>query len=166
MTGAGLVRPRRLLRAAGSLASLACARARGATLRRDLIHVAARTAAVPPPTSSPQPHRTSARSVTQHAKPWEASAPLRSGRGHITLHLPEGWHREHEWMTLFAAACGPPRAVTACPFFDVNAVCHDRPAPERLAPGTAPPSQAGASQPGSGHRGRDHRGGATAALCR
>jgi Transposase DDE domain group 1 len=67
-----------LLRAAGALASLACARARGATLRRDLINVAARTA--------------------------------RSGRGHITLHLPEGWHREHEWLTLFAA-CGPPAAA-------------------------------------------------------
>jgi hypothetical protein len=67
-----------LLRAAGALASLAYARARGATLRRDLINVAARTA--------------------------------RSGRGHITLHLPEGWHREHEWMTLFAA-CGPPAAA-------------------------------------------------------
>jgi len=65
-----------LLRAAGALASLAYARARGATLRRDLISVAARTA--------------------------------RSGRGLITLHLPEDWHREHEWMTLFAAACGPP----------------------------------------------------------
>jgi hypothetical protein len=65
-----------LLRAAGALASLAYARARGATLRHDLISVAARTA--------------------------------RSGRGHITLHLPDGWHREHEWMTLFAAACGPP----------------------------------------------------------
>ena len=65
-----------LLRAAGALASLAYAKARGATLRRDLINVAARTA--------------------------------RSGRGHITLHLPEGWHREHEWMTLFPAACGPP----------------------------------------------------------
>ena len=64
-----------LLRAAGALASLAYARARGATLRRDLINVAARTA--------------------------------RSGRGHITLHLPEGWHREHQWLTLFAA-CGPP----------------------------------------------------------
>ena len=50
-----------LLRAAGSLASLACAKARGATLRRDLIDVAARTA--------------------------------RHGRGHITLHLPDGWHR-------------------------------------------------------------------------
>jgi len=33
-----------LLRAAGSLASLACAKARGATLRRDLIDIAARTA--------------------------------------------------------------------------------------------------------------------------
>lgn len=33
-----------LLRAAGSLAGLACAKARGATLRRDLLNVAARTA--------------------------------------------------------------------------------------------------------------------------
>jgi hypothetical protein len=68
-----------LLRAAGALASLGCARARGATLRRDLIDVAARTA--------------------------------RHGRGHITLHLPEGWHREHEWMNLLHAACGPPPAT-------------------------------------------------------
>jgi hypothetical protein len=65
-----------LLRAAGSLASLACAKARGATLRRDLIDVAARTA--------------------------------RHGHGHITVHLPEGWHRQAEWMNLFEAACGPP----------------------------------------------------------
>ena len=65
-----------LLRAAGSLASLAYAKARGSTIRRDLIDVAARTA--------------------------------RHGRGHITLHLPEAWHREHEWMNLFDAACGPP----------------------------------------------------------
>ena len=68
-----------LLRAAGSLASLAYGKARGATIRRDLIDVAARTA--------------------------------RHGRGHVTLHLPEGWHREHEWMTLFHDACGPPRAT-------------------------------------------------------
>jgi hypothetical protein len=68
-----------LLRAAGSLASLAYAKARGATLRRDLIDVAARTA--------------------------------RHGRGHITLHLPEGWHREQEWMNLFENACGPPAAA-------------------------------------------------------
>jgi hypothetical protein len=65
-----------LLRAAGSLASLACAKAKGATLRRDLIDVAARTA--------------------------------RSGRGEITLHLPQGWHRQAEWMNLFEAATGPP----------------------------------------------------------
>jgi hypothetical protein len=68
-----------LLRAAGCLASLAYAKARGATVRRDLIAVAARTA--------------------------------RHGRGHITLHLPEGWHREHEWTSLFEAACGPPAAA-------------------------------------------------------
>jgi hypothetical protein len=64
------------MRAAGSLASLACGKARGATLRRDLIDVAAR-----------------------------------HGRGQVTLHLPEGWRREPEWMTLFAAACGPPPAA-------------------------------------------------------
>jgi hypothetical protein len=68
-----------LLRAAGSLASLTHARARGATLRRDLIHVAARTS--------------------------------RHRRGHLTIHLPEGWHRQHEWMNLFDAACGPPAAA-------------------------------------------------------
>ena len=68
-----------LLRAAGALASLHFAKARAATIRRDLIAVAARTA--------------------------------RHGRGHITLHLPEGWHREHEWLELLAAACGPPAAA-------------------------------------------------------
>jgi hypothetical protein len=65
-----------LTRAAGALAGPFHARARGATIRHQLIAVAARIA--------------------------------RHGRGHITLHLPEGWHREHEWMNLFEAACGPP----------------------------------------------------------
>ena len=69
-----------LLRAAGALASLACAKARGATLRRDLIDVAARTA--------------------------------RHGRGHITVHLPQGWHRGAEWMNMFEAATGPPAHAT------------------------------------------------------
>jgi DDE family transposase len=68
-----------LTRAAGTLAGPRHASARGATIRRDLIAVAARTA--------------------------------RHGRGHITLHLPEGWHHEHEWTSLFEAACGPPAAA-------------------------------------------------------
>jgi hypothetical protein len=68
-----------LVRAAGALASLPFAKARAATIRRDLVAVAARTA--------------------------------RHGRGHITLHLPEGWHREHEWLNLLGAACGPPAAT-------------------------------------------------------
>ena len=68
-----------LLRAAGALASPPFAKARGATIRRDLIAVAARTA--------------------------------RHGRGHLTLHLPEGWHREQEWLNLWDAACGPPAAA-------------------------------------------------------
>jgi hypothetical protein len=68
-----------LLRAAGALAGLAYAKARGATIRRDLIDVAARTA--------------------------------RHGHGHLTMHLPEGWYREHAWMNLFTATCGPPAAA-------------------------------------------------------
>lgn len=68
-----------LVRAAGVLAGPLLARARAATVRRDLINVAARTA--------------------------------RHGRGHITLHLPERRHREHEWLTLWDAACGPPAAT-------------------------------------------------------
>ena len=68
-----------LIRAAGTLASLRFAKARGTTIRRDLIAVAARTA--------------------------------RHGRGHLTLHLPQGWHREQEWPNLWDAACGPPPAA-------------------------------------------------------
>jgi hypothetical protein len=68
-----------LLRASGTLASAFHARARGATIRRDLINVAARTA--------------------------------RHGRGHLTLHLPQDWHREHEWAALFTATCDPPAAA-------------------------------------------------------
>lgn len=70
---------RNLLRAAGSLPSLAYAKARGAAIRRDLTDAAARTA--------------------------------RHGRGHTTLHPPDGRHREHERMNL-SAACGPPPART------------------------------------------------------
>jgi hypothetical protein len=65
-----------LLRAAGALAGPLHAKARAATIRRDLIAVAARTA--------------------------------RHGRGHLTLHLPEYWHREQQWLNLWHAACGPP----------------------------------------------------------
>jgi hypothetical protein len=65
-----------LVRAAGALASLPFAKARAATIRRDLIAVAARTA--------------------------------RHGRGHLTLHLPEAWHREQEWLNLLDATRGPP----------------------------------------------------------
>jgi len=68
-----------LTRAAGTLAGRRHARARAATIRRDLIAVAGRTA--------------------------------RHGRGRLTLHLPERWHREHAWRNLFQAACGPPAAA-------------------------------------------------------
>jgi hypothetical protein len=65
-----------LLRAAGTLAGGTLAKARGTTIRRSLVAVAARIA--------------------------------RHGRGRITVHLPQGWHRENEWLTLWEAACGPP----------------------------------------------------------
>jgi hypothetical protein len=70
------VRHPNLARAADALPF---AKARAATIHRDLIAVAARTA--------------------------------RHGRGHLTLHLPEGWRREHEWLNLLGAACGPPAAA-------------------------------------------------------
>ena len=53
-----------LTRAAGTVAGPSHAKARGATIRSQLISLAARMA--------------------------------RHGRGHLTLHLPEGWHREHQ----------------------------------------------------------------------
>jgi hypothetical protein len=65
-----------LTRAAGTLAGPFHARARGATIRRHLVAVAARTA--------------------------------RHGRGHLTLHLPAGWHHDQQWLNLWDAACGPP----------------------------------------------------------
>jgi hypothetical protein len=68
-----------LLRAAGALAGRRHAKARAATIRRDLVAVAGRTA--------------------------------RHGRGSLTLHLPEGWHRAREWLNLWEAACGPPAAA-------------------------------------------------------
>jgi len=68
-----------LVRAAGALASLPFAKARAATIRRDLINVAGRIA--------------------------------RHGRGTLTLHLPEAWHREREWLSLWEHACGPPAAA-------------------------------------------------------
>ena len=39
-----------------------------------------------------------------------AARTARRGRGHLTLHLPQGWHREHEWLSLLAA-CRPPAAA-------------------------------------------------------
>ncbi|MGH3169464.1 MAG: IS1380 family transposase, partial [Trebonia sp.] len=82
-----------LLRAAGVLAGPLPAKARTATIRRDIIAVAARTA--------------------------RTARAARRGRGSIVLHLPEGWHREHEWTSLRAktaaagtrSGTGPPAAA-------------------------------------------------------
>ncbi len=37
-----------------------------------------------------------------------AARTARSGRGHLTLHLPLAWHHQAEWLSLFQAGCGPP----------------------------------------------------------
>ena len=37
-----------------------------------------------------------------------AARTARHGHGEITLHLPEEWHRQTEWMNLFEATTGPP----------------------------------------------------------
>jgi hypothetical protein len=37
-----------------------------------------------------------------------AARTARHGRGHLTLHLPQGHHRETQWLALWEAACGPP----------------------------------------------------------
>ena len=83
-----------LTRAAGAMAGLFHARARGATIRSHLISVAAR--------------------ISRH------------GRSEITLHLPEGWHRDQEWLNLSVrltrsdaalsvTAASPLRAWRGCP---------------------------------------------------
>ena len=36
-----------------------------------------------------------------------AARTARHGRGHLTMHLPEGWHREHEWMNLLRSRLRP-----------------------------------------------------------
>ena len=92
-----------LLRAAGALASLPFAKARAATIRRDLIAVAARTA--------------------------------RHGRGHLTLHLPEGWHREHEWLNLLGRGLRAARRSGLTSPEPVRTPTAPRP------PRTPPPSQ-------------------------
>ena len=58
------------------------------------------------------PFHAKARGVTIRSHLISVAARIaRHGRSHITVHLPECWHHEREWMSLFEAACGPPAAV-------------------------------------------------------
>ena len=111
-----------LLRAAGSLASLAYARGRGATLRRDLINVAARIA--------------------------------RHGRGEITLHLPDGWHREQDGMNLFEDATGRPSAGGPDSPEPVNAPQRPQRPPRRTA--SQDPRRVSVDKPQKGKRQESH----------
>jgi hypothetical protein len=47
-----------------------------------------------PASPAPEPHDATLRRDLIHL----ADCTARHGRSHLTVHLPEGWHREHEWM--------------------------------------------------------------------
>ena len=38
----------------------------------------------------------------------QITAAWAHGRDCITLHLPRQWHRQHDWLNLYRAACGTP----------------------------------------------------------
>ncbi len=60
------------------------------------------------------PFHARARGITLRAGLIDVAARLaRHGRGQLTLHLPAGWHCEHDWLDLFRAGCGPPRTRAA-----------------------------------------------------
>ena len=60
------------------------------------------------------PFHARARGATIRASLITVAARIaRHGRGHLTVHLPEGWHHQAGWMNLFEAACGPPPATAA-----------------------------------------------------
>jgi hypothetical protein len=60
------------------------------------------------------PFHARARGATIRASLITVAARIaRHGRGHITVHLPEGWHHQAGWMNLFEAACGPPPPAAA-----------------------------------------------------
>jgi hypothetical protein len=60
------------------------------------------------------PRHARARAITIRAELINVAARIaRRSRGHLTLHLPLGWHREHDWQALFQAGCGPPRVRAA-----------------------------------------------------
>ncbi len=83
---------------AANAAWLACA-----AIAHNLIHAAGALAS---------PFHAAARAATIRRDLIAVPARIaRSGRGSLTLHLPSNWHREHPWMNLLDAACGPPAAA-------------------------------------------------------
>jgi hypothetical protein len=80
-----------------------------------------------------------------------AGAPgrlARHGHGHLALHLPLGWHREHDWMSLFQAGCGPPRMRGLTSPDPVTPAPHGR-QPPRNQPPQGNPGQAAQAVSGS-----------------
>jgi len=56
--------------------------------------------------------------------------PARRCRGHLILHLPQCWHREAEWLSLFETVCRPLGWTTS-----------DQPEPSHTRNGTRHPAQ-------------------------
>lgn len=60
------------------------------------------------------PFHARARGITIRAGLIDVAGRIaRHGRGQLTLHLPLGWHCEHDWLALFQAGCGPPHPRAA-----------------------------------------------------
>jgi len=102
----------------------------------------------PPPRQSPRRHPPP-RLVAVAAR------TARHGRDRLTLHLPEGWHREREWRNLFEAAWArpPQRPDQPRPGPRTRRRQATRPSPPNRGPGqAAQPSAAGRTRPQSPHR--------------
>ena len=71
---------------------------------------------------------------------------LFGGRGHLTLHLPEGWHREQEWLILLARGLRAARRrglTSPEPVSTPTAPRPPRPRPRARNPGQAAPEASG-----------------------
>ena len=49
--------------------------------------------------------------LTKEDRRWSGKFSPESLEHTLNSYAVEGWHREHEWMNLFEAACGPPPAA-------------------------------------------------------
>ena len=101
------------------------------------------TCSAPPAPWPASPSRKPAAATIRRDLIAVAARTARHGRGHLTLHLPEGWHREHEWLNLFGRRL---RAARRSGLTSPDPVTHpDGPAATR----TPPPSPGTQDKPHS-----------------